>query len=374
MSVTDGVRLVDQHCHGIFTRDLSASDFAAGLTEAPDPGGRDPWRSMLGLAVRRWCAPVLDLPEHTTPDEYLARRAELGWREATTRLMRAAGVAHWFVDTGYGGDTTPGELAELGDGDGHEVVRIEQVAESVAKSGADSPVALLDGIRAGLRDRAAGAVAFKSVIAYRSGLALPADPPSHVAVRAAADDWLRSGNARLHNHVLHAWLVHEAARVGAELGLPLQFHTGFGDPDLHLRDADPLLLTDFVRTTPADVVLLHCWPFHRNAAYLAHAFGHVWVDLGLTLGFVGERARAVLAETLELAPFESLLYSSDGCDLPERHHVGAVLWRHHLGRLLDEWLADGAITRRDAERLAEDFGAGNARRLSSRLAAGPDPR
>jgi predicted TIM-barrel fold metal-dependent hydrolase len=168
--------------------------------------------------------------------------------------------------------------------------------------------------------------------------------------------------------------VHEAARVGAELGLPLQFHTGFGDPDLHLRDADPLLLTDFVRTTPADVVLLHCWPFHRGAAYLAHAFGHVWVDLGLTLGFAGERARAVLAETLELAPFESLLYSSDGCDLPERHHVGAVLWRHHLGGLLDEWLADGAITRRDAERLAEDFGAGNARRLSSRLGAGPDPR
>ncbi|MGH3878442.1 MAG: amidohydrolase family protein [Actinophytocola sp.] len=374
MSATDGVRLVDQHCHGVFARDLPAADFAAGLTEAPDPGGRDPWRSMLGLAVRRWCAPVLDLPAHATPEEYLARRTELGWREAATRLLRAAGVADWFVDTGYGGDTTPGELAELGGGTGHEVVRIEQVAESVASSGADTPVALLDGIRAGLRERAGSAVAFKSVIAYRSGLALPADPPSHVAVRAAADDWLRSGITRLRNHVLHAWLVHEAARVAAELGLPLQFHTGFGDPDLHLRDADPLLLTDFVRTTPADVVLLHCWPFHRNAAYLAHAFGHVWVDLGLTLGFAGQRAGAVLAETLELAPFESLLYSSDGCDLPERHHVGAVLWRHHLGRLLDEWLADGAITRGDAERLAEDFGAGNARRLSSRLAAGPDPR
>ena len=299
------------------------------------------------------------------PDDYLERRAELGWREVATRLLTAAEVADWLVDTGYGGDASPGEL---GGGRTHEVVRVEQVAEQLAAEGA---AGLLDAVRARLRERAAHAVALKTVVAYRGGLDVPPDPPSHTGVRAAVDDWLRSGDARLRNHVVHAWLVHEAARVGTELGLPLQFHTGFGDPDLHLRDADPLLLTDFIRATECQVVLLHCWPFHRQAAYLAHAFRHVSVDIGLTLPFTGARAGAVLAETLELAPFDAVLYSSDGCDLPELHHLGAVLFRHHLGALLDEWLAAGTLTATDAERIARDIAADNARRLHSGLSRPP---
>ena len=198
-------------------------------------------------------------------------------------------------------------------------------------------------------------------------------PPDGDAARAA-EGWLRSGEPRLADPVLHAWVVHEAARAGAELGLPLQFHTGFGDEDLHLREVDPLLLTDFLRATKdsgAEIVLLHCWPFHRNAAYLAHVFDHVSVDIGLTLPFVGVRADDVLAEALELAPFDSVLYSSDGNVLPELHHLGAVLWRHHFGRLLDSWLADEVIDVDDAERLAFDVGAGNAARLHPRLSLPP---
>ncbi len=368
MAVTDGVALVDQHCHGVLARDPAPAEFADALSEAPGTG-RDRWHSLLGLAVRRWCAPVLDLPPHAPPEEYLARRAELGWREATRRLLAAAGVAHWLVDTGYGGDTTPGELAGLSGGSGHEVLRVEQVAESRR---AGSPAELLDGIRAGLRERASGAVALKSIVAYRRGLDLPAHPPADADVLRAAEGWLRAGG-RLTDPVLCAWLVHEAARVGAELGLPLQLHTGFGDPDLRLHTADPALLTDFLRTARCPVVLLHCWPYHRGAAYLAHVFGHVYVDIGLALPFAGARAGEVVAETLELAPFGAVLYSSDGCELPERHHLGAVLWRHHLGRLLDGWLADGVVTGADAERVAHDIGAGNARRLYPRLSSPPGP-
>ena len=363
--MTSGLRLVDQHCHGVLGRDLAPAEFAAHLTEARDTGGRDPWHSMLGLAVRQWCAPVLGLEPLATARDYLERRAELGWREATTRLLTAAEVSDWLVDTGYGGDASPGDL---GGGRTHEVVRVEQVAEQLAATGT---AGLLDAVRIKLRERAEHAVALKTVVAYRGGLEVPPDPPSRVGLRAAVDDWLRSGDPRLRNHVVHAWLVHEAARVGMELGLPLQFHTGFGDPDLHLRTADPLLLTDFIRATECQVVLLHCWPFHRHAAYLAHAFPNVSVDIGLTLPFTGARAAAVLAETLELAPFDAVLYSSDGCDLPELHHLGAVLFRHHLGLLLDEWLAVGTLTAADAERLAESIGADNARRLHSGLSRSP---
>jgi uncharacterized protein len=363
MAVTDEVPLIDQHCHAVLARDPDRVEFAGGLTEAAAAGTRDRWHSSLGLAVRRWCAPVLDLPAHVSPEDYLDRRAELGWREVTDRLLRAAGVEHWFVDTGYAPvpGVEPGEVC----GRGHEVVRVEQVMEALARR-PDSPAAVLDAFRDELRERAAGAVALKTVVAYRSGLEVPGECPPDRDAEHAAQAWLRSGGARLTDPVLHAWTIHEATRVGAELGLPLQFHTGFGDDDLDLREVDPLLLTDFLRCTResgASVVLLHCWPFHRNAAYLAHVFDHVSVDIGLTLPYVGVRADDVLGEALELAPFDSVLYSSDGNVLPELHHLGAVLWRHHFGRLLDSWLADDVLDTDTAERLAFGVGAENAARL-----------
>ncbi|MBB4906214.1 amidohydrolase family protein [Actinophytocola algeriensis] len=371
MSATDGIALVDQHCHGVLTRDVDSEEFGTGLAEAQSAGNRDRFQSLLGLAVRRWCAPVLDLPPHSPPEDYLARRSALGWREVTERLLAAAGVEHWLLDTGYAVDTSPAELAELGGGTGHEVLRVEQVAERLAAR-ADSPAALLDRFRAELHERAQDAVALKSVLAYRSGLDLPGDQPTDDQARHAAGDWLRAGGEQLTDPVLHAWVVHEAARVSAEQRLPLQFHTGFGDADLHLHQVDPLRLTHFLRSTQdtgATVVLLHCWPYHRHAAYLAHVYDHVYVDTGLMIPFVGTRAGGVLAETLEVAPFESLLYSSDGNVLPELHHLAAALWRHHLGRLLDTWLADDVLDTNTAERLAHAAGAGNATRLHPRLAS-----
>jgi hypothetical protein len=354
--VTDDVPLVDQHCHGVVTEDLDEAAFAGWLTEAPSlPPHRDPFDSLLGLAIRRWCAPVLDLPPHAGQETYLRRRIELGWREVNKRLLGSAGVTRWLVDTGF---RPPQPLTAPEPS--QEIVRIEHVAETLAAQGESS----LDGLRAGLRQK--DAVGLKTIIGYRGGLAIPARSPGDRAASAALDRWLRSGQRRLTDPVLLAWLVHEAAIAGAQLGLPLQVHTGFGDPDLRLRDTDPALLSDFLESTQdtgLTVVLLHCWPYHRNAAYLAHVFPHVIVDLGLTLPFVGARSGDVLAETLELAPFDAIVYSSDGRALPETHHLAAVLWRHHLGRLLDTWIAEDVITVPDAERLAHAMGHGNAERV-----------
>jgi predicted TIM-barrel fold metal-dependent hydrolase len=362
--LTDGLPLLDQHCHGVLAEDADRAGFERLLTEAAEvPSGRSTFDSLLGLAVRRWCAPVLDLPPHAAPEDYLRRRAELGWREVTRRLLRATGTAGWLVDTGLAPFpmTGPDRLAGLAGGAGYEVLRLETVAEQVAASGvraAELTVAVRDAVRA----RAERVVGLKSVVAYRSGLTLPAEPPEPGAVVAAAGTWLRTGG-RLVDPVLLAWLVHEGARLGAELGLPLQLHTGFGDPDLHLRRADPSLLTDFLAATSdlgVTVVLLHCWPYHRNAAYLAHVFGHVRVDVGLAVPYTGVRAGAVLAELFELAPFDAVCYSSDGFGLPELHHLGALLWRRGLGGLLDEWIAADVLTTGDAERLAVAVSSGNA--------------
>lgn len=358
MGIADVMPLVDQHCHGVATVDVDPREWLSESKTAR----RHPFRSLLGLSVRRWCAPALGMPKHTQAEEYLWQRAELGWHEVSKRLLTAAGVRHWFVDTGYapGPVTSPTQLADLGGGDGHEVLRIESVAEATRKTAA-TPEALLDRVSEHLHTLPA--VAFKSVIGYRSGLRVPASQPTREEALRAAANWLRGKEGRLTDPVLLAWLVHEAARAGAERGLPLQFHTGFGDTDLHLSKVDPLLLTDFLRGVRCAVVLLHCYPFHRNAAYLAHVFEHVYVDVGLAVPFVGVRTGAVLAEVLELAPFDAVLYSSDGNVLPELHFLGSVLWRRAVNMLVDAWLADDALTTKDAERLVFGVGCGNAVRL-----------
>jgi hypothetical protein len=111
------------------------------------------------------------------------------------------------------------------------------------------------------------------------------------------------------------------------------------------------------------VVLLHCYPYHRQAAYLADVFPQVVLDVSLAVNHLGPRASAVLAETLELAPFAKLLHASDGFGLAELHHLGAVLFRRGLARVLDEWLADDALSADDASRVARMVASGNARRV-----------
>src|SRR6478672_663859 len=364
-----GVPLVDQHCHPVVLDPLDRGRFELLLTEARDPGpaGTSELDSQVGLAVRRWCAPLLGLDAHAAPDAYLARRAELGPRESAQTLLRACGASDLLVDTGleWPGLCDLDELADLAAARVHEVVRVEKVAEALAATGAGAGE-LGGALADALAELASRCVAFKTVAAYRTGLDLPASPPTGAEVRRAADHWLarcdREGAHRLDDPTLVAHAVWSCL----PLGLPLQVHTGYGDPDLTLHRVDPSLLTPFLRALPADAApaaLLHCYPYHRQAAYLANVFPQVVMDVSLAVNHVGVRAAAVLAETLELVPFGSLLYASDGFALPELHHLGAVLFRRGLCRVLEDWLAEGALTPDDAVRFARMIAGDNARRV-----------
>jgi predicted TIM-barrel fold metal-dependent hydrolase len=357
--------LVDHHCHGLVRRDLERPEFEAMLTEATGPSalGGSLFDSQIGFAVRRWCAPVLDLPAHAPADEYLARRAELGVDEVNRRLMAATGTQTFLVDTGYLPEpiTTPDELAALTtEGTAREIVRLEAVAQDVlASTGAGD---FAGRFRDELARRCAGAAGVKSIAAYRVGLGLDGARPTDAEVTAAADRLLRSaGPIRVADPVLHRFLIW----TGIDLSMPVQFHVGYGDADVDLQRGDPLLLTDLLRATESagvPILLLHNYPFHRNAGFLAQVFGHVFVDVGLATHNVGHRAPALLAELLELAPFGKVLFSSDAFGLAELYLLGTVLFRRGLGRLLAEGVADDAWTAGDAVRVAEMIGAGNAQR------------
>ena len=364
--MTGELLLVDQHCHGVLRSGPGQADFETYLSEsaAPAAPGTSFFDSQLGFAVRRWCAPVLGLAPHCAPDDYLRRRGELGTAEVTRRMLRASGIAAFLVDTGLPGDLlTPAELAEIAGAEAHEIVRLERLAERTADAARDTHAFLAE-LSDGVRGAARTARGFKSVIAYRAGLDFAPHPPGTSEVYAAADRWLSSRvrGGRLSDPVLLRHLLWSAVRTG----LPLQIHTGFGDPDLRLDRCDPLLLTDFVRAAApygTPLVLLHCYPYHRGAGYLAAVFPHVYADFGLSLSHTGARAGAVLAELMELAPFGKLLFSTDAYGLPELYVVGARLFVAAVTGTTDVFTGSGAWSGTDAARVTALLASGNATRL-----------
>jgi hypothetical protein len=279
-----------------------------------------------------------------------------------------------------------------------EIVRLEQVAESLACSGV-SAAGFPDAYRRALAERisppatraangtgqagesrAAGepkaadgtgavsgtrVVGVKSIAAYRVGLDLDGRRPSDGEVVAGVSRWLAGGTEgtppRLADEVLHRFFIW----CGADLGLPIQFHVGYGDRDVDLHRCNPLLLTGLLRElepTGAPLMLLHNYPYHREAGYLAQVFPLVYADLGLATHNVGARATAVLGEALELVPLRKFLFSSDAFGLPELYYLGTQLFRQALSAFLSARLAADDISHADAERITRLIGAENARR------------
>jgi uncharacterized protein len=371
--IADGIgalALVDHHVHPALATEVDAAGFDELITESdrPVPAGMTQFDSQLGMAVRRWCAPVLGLEPLAAPAAYLAQRAALGAGEVTRRLLRATGISHFLVDTGYRRDglldldgMTSASGAEV-----DEIVRLEAVAEQAVLAGDGSAAGFAGRFAEALAEQVPGALGLKSIIGYRYGLDFDPVPPTRVEVTAAAGRWLHqievTGQVRVADQVLLRHLLW----AGLSHGLPLQLHTGFGDPDADLRRCDPLLLRGFIeRAEPGGVpiMLLHCYPFHRGAGYLTMAYPHVYLDVGLAVNYLGARAAAVVAESLELAPFGKLLFSSDAWGPAELHYLGALLWRRATAQVLGGFVAGGEWDEAEALRIAAMIGGGNARRV-----------
>lgn len=259
----DSLQLVDHHVHGATPHDLERGELEELLTESdrPVPRWMSQFDSQIGFAVRRWCAPVLDLPVHVDPDTYVARRRELGAAEVNRRLLSTSGVDTYLVETGYRGDaiTGPAEMSVSSGRSAREVVRIETVLESLAAEGV-SPSALPDALPRALARASRDAVGLKSIIAYRYGFDFEPARPLDSEVVAAAGRWLDTvadtGQVRVDDPIL----LRFGLWCGVDRGLPIQLHTGYGDADLDLHRCDPLLLMPWLRLiehTGVDIMLLH---------------------------------------------------------------------------------------------------------------------
>jgi uncharacterized protein len=230
-----------------------------------------------------------------------AYRLESDPAEYAARLLQATGTEWLLVDDGFpppAESTTWDELGELAGCEARPVLRIERIAEELGD---------LDAVRAEVAAaRTNGFAALKTIAAYRGGLVDVGDP-----VLAALE-----------------------ANDATDRPLPVQVHAGFGDSDLHLPHSDPGYLKPLIeRFHETPFVLLHCYPFVREAGWLAHVYGNVHFDLSLTIPHVSRPAEA-LREALELAPVSKLLYASDAARTPELYYLAAKWWREALVEVL----------------------------------------
>ena len=333
----------------------------------PPPAGTTQMDTPLGLMIRRWCAPLLDLEPYTPVEDYLARRIALGAVDVNRRFLRAAGLERLLLDTGYRSADIlgPAEMSAAAGVPAHEVVRLEAVAEANLAAGGEAkayPRAYEERLALAARD----AVGLKTIIAYRGGFDFDHRPPSEASVVAAAGRALRRPTERLVDRTLLRHSLWAGIRLARERGIPIQVHVGYGDSDLTLHLTNPSLLTPLIRSTAGtgvNLVLLHCYPYHREAAYLAAVYPHVYLDVGLAINYTGPSSSAIIGETMELAPFSKVLYSSDAFGLAELFYLGALLFRRGLAATLDSWIGSDNCSAEEAERIAGLVATGNAMRI-----------
>mmetsp|Transcript_442 Transcript_442/g.1512 ORF Transcript_442/g.1512 Transcript_442/m.1512 type:complete len:865 (-) Transcript_442:2539-5133(-) len=279
------------------------------------------------------------------------------------------------------------------------VLRIETIAEQVlgemlssniAEQQARSPDSLFEVFRVKFRERLdplpSGVVAFKSIVAYRSGLDI-APEVDEDALSGHFQRWFAEklgtskaadGAVRLAFKPLNDYVVVGALDVCVKHQIPMQLHTGFGDRDLDLAKGNPLLLRRLLecqRFKGAKIVLLHAsYPYTREAGFLASVYQQIFVDFGLAVPLLSSAGQlAVMGQIFELTPFDKILYSSDGRFFPETYYLASVAARRVLYRILRQMVDEGDLSVDEAVAAAGGVLFENARALH-KLDWHPDAR
>lgn len=364
------IRIIDHHAHNLLRPEAMAGfNLTAAFTEgyAPEIVSRHARETMFFKRSLRQLAEVLQCDP--TLEGVLDARARLGYEQTAQTLFDAGGFAALLLDDGFMPDRIMPTAWHNRFALTRRFIRIEHLAARLIAEHR-TWAAFREAFRAELETRAPDVVGFKSIVAYRTGLDIhPSDPAgaeiSFIALRSQAE---RGEPLRISHKLLNDWLVWTTLEIAAQHGLPFQFHTGFGDPDLDLRAANPLHLRPILENASlrhVPIVLLHaCYPFTREGSYLAAVYPNAYLDLGLALPYLSRSGmRFAVSAALELAPISKILFSTDAHLIPEIFYLGARCGRETIAEALSQAVADGDLSPAEAEQAAFDILHRNAARL-----------
>lgn len=369
------VPLVDDHAHSIYRTTPGPKEYAECLfltgdeIMLPELGRTVPGRLLTRDIMPRFAAWSGIQTDGTDLAGYLRWQKELSpddRRKWTETLLRGTGTKAWILDDGCARDfLLPADLFHsVSGGHVYRSVRLETVGEDALRAIGDAPEAFATTFRRLLLEESGleSTVAFKSIAAYRTGFRIDWTPPDDADLIRAVQDSLRKPNPRVDDPAIEAFILSEAL----ETGLPIQLHVGFGDSDAKLSDGDPTLLEPLIDRAAGlhvPIVLLHCAPFERQAAWLCSLHRNVYMDLSLTTLHAGPRTRDIIERTLEWCPPARLLYGSDGIGIPETHALEASVWRAAVGDVYARRVENGFLDVREACREIGMLSYANSERL-----------
>jgi hypothetical protein len=271
----------------------------------------------------------------------------------TKGLLDAAGIVAVLSDEGFPQPPVPAdEFAKAIGVPVHRVARLEPWILAHRGAGFDD---LVEGVEAEATSAMGdpNCVAFKSIVAYRTGLDV-GDPSAAEAEDAfrrwRADEWRES---REHAKPVRDHLIRRTLAIAKANDRAFHFHCGGGDPDINLAHARPVdLFPLLVDVQEQPVVLVHSgYPWVREAAYIASVLPNVYLELSELIPWGFGQVEWALEMLVGTVPAAKLLYGSDEAGEPESFWISALLARQVLERVLAGFVDRDYVDAEEAGRL-----------------------
>lgn len=376
------VPVIDNHCHPldpaktILAPESLAREFFHGMGDLPEPGVKPRlWGATdelrhhfpnMGVVQTMVCqlSRVLGCPaELESVAAERNRRTGADFAAYARMLYKDAGIVGTVLDSDLPADDPvlklmPGRIMRLFQM-GPAIKRLLNESESYAQLLLRYQEALARAVK---QD---GFVGVKSHLAEEVGFGAPlcTDAEAESAFGRA-----RAGDIEAYNRIYMA-LFAATLIQGQELDIPIHLHSGItgGFWDGPISNADPFLLApllsrpEFLRTK---VVLLHgSYPWIQNAAMMAHAIPHLWVDMGWTTPWVSLRIAECYRDLIGIAPISKLMIGSGSHGTPEISWLAGLTAKIGLGKALGDAVELGLMTQNQTEKAARMILHDNAARL-----------
>jgi len=362
----NGIPIVDNHCHPmLLQQNMDTLQFRSYFSEATHASFalKHVPNSVYYLWLLRQLANIYGTGR--AEDAIIAARNSQSSDGLLRSLIQAANIDTLILDIGHPAPDecyAPEQVSRIGQCHTARLLRLEVLMQRLIVAYADFDEVVERFSTEVEYSRKNGYCALKSIVAYRTGLKIAEwtkDEAVH-SFREARAEVAEKGQLRLAQKPLLDYLLHVAFAVAAERGLPIQFHTGYGDGDLDMRLANPLHLRDILERPDyqtMQIILLHeSYPYCQYGAYLAAIYPHVYFDLSYTIPFLDKlEMLAFTRQALSIAPASKLMYSSDGIYVPEMHWAGAIRGRKILAQVLQEMISAEELDEQQAYRLAQQI-------------------
>ncbi|MBV9691100.1 MAG: amidohydrolase family protein [Ktedonobacteraceae bacterium] len=355
--------VVDNHCHPVLTNQrMDVLQLRRHFTEAnaASLAERHVPNTVYYLWMIRQMASFYNCA--CNEDAVIAARSSVSANGLLERLVGEAAIDTLVLDAAYPAPEecyTPEHMSAVAGCRTVKLLRLETLMQRlvVAYDDFDEVIARFTEHVSTLREK--GYCAFKSIVAYRTGLDVAEWSKDEAALSfaEARAEAVRKGQLRIAHKPLIDYLLHITFASAAEQQVAVQFHTGYGDGSVNMLLGNPLQLRAVLerhdyRTMP--IVLLHeSYPYTQLGAYLATIYPHVYFDLSYTIPFVDKlEMLAFTRQALSVAPASKLMYSSDGIYVPEMHWAAALRGRQVIGQVLQEMIDADEMDQEQAYYLA----------------------